>query len=61
LHWLLGQEVEVPSCSIADTSFHRVGCSGGTTAADEGTAYETAIDADVDAGAGVGVPDGGFS
>jgi hypothetical protein len=31
--WLLGQEGEVPGCSIADTSFLPVGSSGGTAAA----------------------------
>jgi hypothetical protein len=41
--WLLGQEGEVPGCSVADTGFLPASCSGGTTAAGEGTASETAI------------------
>jgi hypothetical protein len=49
----------VPDCSASDTGFLLVGCSGGTVAiAAEGTASETAINANVDAGAGVGVPKG---
>jgi hypothetical protein len=56
---LLGYEGEVPDCSASDTGFLLVGCSGGTVAvAAEGTASETAINANVDAGAGVGVPKG---
>jgi hypothetical protein len=46
--WLLGQEGEVPGCSVSGTGFLPVGCSGGTAAA-EGTASGTAVDA----GAGV--------
>jgi hypothetical protein len=55
LDWLLGQEGEVPSCSVADTGFLPVGCSGGTAAAAEGTASGTVVDAGVDADAGAGV------
>jgi hypothetical protein len=43
----------VPGCFITDTGFLPVGFSGGTTAAAEGTAFVTVVDADVDAGAGV--------
>jgi hypothetical protein len=50
--WLLGQESEVSGCSVSGTDFLLISCSSGTTAA-EGTTSETAIDADVDAGAGV--------
>jgi hypothetical protein len=31
--WLLGQEGKVPGCSVADTGFLPIGCSGGTVAA----------------------------
>jgi hypothetical protein len=49
--WWLGQEGEVPSCSAADTGFLPIGCSSGTAAA-EGTAFGTVVDA------GVGVLEG---
>jgi hypothetical protein len=42
----------VPGCSIVDIGFLPIGSSGGTAAV-EGTASETAVDADVDADAGV--------
>jgi hypothetical protein len=50
--WCLGQEYEVLSCSASSTDFLLVGCAGGTVAVAEGTASGTAVDADVDAGAG---------
>jgi hypothetical protein len=56
--WWLGQEGEVPGCSIIDTDFLRVDSAGSTTAAAEGTASGTVVDADVDAGAGVDVHEG---
>jgi hypothetical protein len=43
----------VPSCFATDTGFPLDGCDGGTAAAAEGTVFDTAVDADVDAGAGV--------
>jgi hypothetical protein len=50
--WLLGQEGEVPSCSIAGTGFLPTSCSSSTTVAAEGTSSDTVAgtDADVDAG-----------
>jgi hypothetical protein len=42
----------VPGCSASDIDFLLVVCAGGTAAA-EGTASETVVDADVDCGAGV--------
>jgi hypothetical protein len=57
--WLLGQEGEAPGCSVADTSFLPIGCSGGTAATAEGTASETAFDADIDSSAGV--PEGDYA
>jgi hypothetical protein len=51
--WLLGQDGEVPGCSIAGTDFLPIGCSGVTAAAAEGTASNTVVGADADAGAGV--------
>jgi hypothetical protein len=56
--WLLGQEGEVPGCSVADTGFLPIGCSSGTAAAIEGTVSSTAIDADVDTSIGVDVLEG---
>jgi hypothetical protein len=53
--WLLGQEGEVPGCSVADTGFLPIGCSSGTNAAAEGTVSSTAVDADIDTGVGVDV------
>jgi hypothetical protein len=54
--WLLGQEGGVPGCSVADTGFISVGCSGGTATA-EGTTSDTVVDVnDV-----VGVLDGDFA
>jgi hypothetical protein len=52
LHWSCLVARIVPGCSVADTGFLPIGCSGGTAAAAKGTASETAIDADVDSGAG---------
>jgi hypothetical protein len=53
----------VPSCSVSGTNFLPVECSSGTVvvATSEGTVSGTAVDADVDASAGVGadVPEGG--
>jgi hypothetical protein len=49
--WLLRQEGEVSGCFVADTGFLPVGYSGGTAAA-EGTASGTVVDADVDSGVG---------
>ena len=44
----------MPGCSVVDTGFIPVGCSGGTAAADaEGTVSDTAVGGDVDAGASV--------
>jgi hypothetical protein len=40
--WLLGQEDGVPGCSDADIDFLPAGCSDGTAAAAEETAYGTA-------------------
>jgi hypothetical protein len=49
----------VPGCFVNDTSFLPVGSFGGTVAAVvEGTTSETVVDADVDVGAGVRVPEG---
>ena len=42
--------------SVADTGFLPVGYSSGTAAAAKGTAFETIVDVDVDAG--VGAPKG---
>jgi hypothetical protein len=50
--WLLGQEGEVPGCSDSGADFFPAGCSDGTTAAAEETAYGIAAGADTDAGAG---------
>ena len=46
-----GQEDELPGCSDADTDFLQVGCSDGTSAAEE-TASGTGAGADADVGAG---------
>jgi hypothetical protein len=54
--WLLGQEGEVPGCSITDTGFLLVGCFGSTAAAEE-TTSRTTIGAH--AGAGAGALEGG--
>jgi hypothetical protein len=52
--WWLGQEGEVLGCSVVDTSFLPVSCSGDTIAvATEGTASNMVVDANVEAGAGV--------
>ena len=48
LGWLLGQEGEVPGCSIIDTGFFPVDYAGGIAGTD-GTASRIATDADVDA------------
>jgi hypothetical protein len=49
----------VPDYSASDIGFLRASCAGGTAAtAAEGTAYGIAADADVDSGAGAGVPEG---
>jgi hypothetical protein len=56
--WWLGQEGEVPGCSIVDTDFLCAGCASGTVVAAEGTASRTVVDADVNAGAGVDVLEG---
>jgi hypothetical protein len=48
---LLGLEGKMPGCSVIDTGFLPVGCSGSTPAAAEGTTSGTTVDADVDAGA----------
>jgi hypothetical protein len=48
-YWLLGQEDKVPSCSIADTDFLSIGCSGGTAVVEV-----TASDTTAGAGAGAG-------
>jgi hypothetical protein len=48
--WLLGQEDGLPGCSDAGIDFLLAGCSDGTAAAAEETAYGTAAagsDADV--------------
>jgi hypothetical protein len=51
--WLLGQKDGLPGCSDAGIDFLLVGCSNGTAAAAEETAYGTAAaGSDVDAGAG---------
>jgi hypothetical protein len=57
---LLGQEGEVPGCSISGTDFLPVGCFGGTivVAATEGIASGIDVDVDVDSGAGATVPEG---
>jgi hypothetical protein len=52
--WLLGQKGEVYGYSASDTYFLMVGCDGGT-AATEGTASRTVVDADTGAGASVDV------
>jgi hypothetical protein len=57
-YWLMGQEGEVSGCSVVDTGFLPVGCSGGTAAATEGTTSDTAVGANVDVGAGVHVLEG---
>jgi hypothetical protein len=46
--WLLGQEDEVPADSASGTNFLLFDCSGDTTADAEGTASETAAEADTD-------------
>ena len=46
---LLGQEGEVPSCSVAHTGFLLVGCSNGTAAAEETASGTTAAGSDADA------------
>jgi hypothetical protein len=46
--WLLGQEGEVLGCSVADTGFLPVGCTGGIVVAAEGTASRTPVDAGAD-------------
>jgi hypothetical protein len=44
----------LPGCSASDIGFLLVDCSDGTAATTaEGIAFDTAIDADVDAGDGV--------
>jgi hypothetical protein len=53
---LLGQEGKEPDYFASDTDFLLVGCVGGTTAANEGTASGIAIDADADSG--VDIPEG---
>jgi hypothetical protein len=52
--WLLGQEGEVTGCSVSGTDFLLVGCAGVIAIAYvEGTASQTVVDANVDAGASV--------
>jgi hypothetical protein len=52
--WVLGQEAEVPGCSVSSIGFLPVGCSGGTVAAVvDGTASKIDVDADVDSGADI--------
>jgi hypothetical protein len=46
--WLLGQEGEVPGCSVVDTGFLPIDCAGGIAGTD-GTASRIATHADVDA------------
>jgi hypothetical protein len=41
----------VPGYSVIDTGFLPVGYSSGTATAAKGTAFETVVDANVDAGA----------
>jgi hypothetical protein len=56
--WLLGQKDVVSGCSASNIDFLLVGCAGSTAAASEGTSSRTAVDADVDAGAGASVLEG---
>jgi hypothetical protein len=49
--WVLGWEGELLGCSDAGTDFLQVGCSDGTSAAEE-TASGTGAGADADVGAG---------
>jgi hypothetical protein len=50
--WLLGQEDGLPGCSDAGIDFLFVGCSDGTTAAEETASGTAAAGSDADAGAG---------
>jgi hypothetical protein len=52
--WLLGQEDELPGCSDAGIDFLLIGCSDGTTAAEETTSGTAAAGSDADAGACAG-------
>ena len=52
--WVLGQEGEVPDCSVSSIGFLSIGCSGGTAAAVvEGNASKIDVDADIDSGADI--------
>jgi hypothetical protein len=54
-----GRKAKVPGYSVSSTGFLLVDCSDSTaTSAAEGTASETTVDANVDSGAGAGIPVG---